>query len=769
MLLPRANHLINVDATNASNIFTNFQTIKNTQLSSGNAIYITGTINLLENEGTIESTGAGTGNKGIRLDYGTLNTLANSGKIEGNNDYAISLEGISTVGTITNENTGDIYALSNGASSTIGSIENRGNILASSSNNKGAITNLSNIKGITLIRNDGNITAFNSTSNHGIYNDDAKITTIENNGTISSAYASGDIYNKGTIETLINGQGGSDALVFRGNLPTNYEIKISNTDYGKLEGFRLTGTGTTNFSINEDSDLSFGGIASSSYDSTDILNPAVGIAYKINSDKAITVFVNSSSTVTGPNHNLSIDDADSLSITIDSNVVYKNEAGEVNANLYEDVLIGIPQNKIANKTGTNTLDNTDVSWELTNYRNTTSWDLNIVSGSSPESGQVIHIDDAPITNITIDNKGTIWSTENNAIAFDGTEITGQAAITNASGATIRSDSTNTDEAAVVIKDTTGTLNINNEGTMMGPNGLLVDNANVTFTNRGTVTGSHYDINNAGTLIINNLQGASTSNPLTLTGNLPSYYVIIESTSNYGQLAVTNGTGTLDFNVADPTKLDTDVTYANVLSGVSDEQIADLAKTFTRSGETYEWQLEQTSNNVWHLDIASLEEIMEDNAITFPNYINKVNATLNHGIAIANFAQQNYQCNVFGENDGCFAVAGRYTDLSDPSGESQAAVFMAGYQVPEQNVRFSVFVDQSIDNRGVAGVKLENHGPMVGFKGVWQQNYDGTGMIFSVANTYQSQDAKITRKVRYFKIQNKAKDLPILKHKPTVLN
>ena len=244
----RFNKLINVDATNASNIFTNFQTIKNTQPSGGDAIFINGTINLLKNEGTIESTGAGTRNKGIRLENGTLNTLENSGKIEGNNDYAISLEGISKVGTITNENTGDIYALSNSASSTIGSIENRGNILASSSNNKGAITNLSNIKGITLIRNDGNITAFNSTSNYGIYNNYANITTIENNGTISSAYGSSDIWNNnGTIETLINGQGGSDALVFRGNLPTNYEIKISNTDYGKLEGFRLTGSGTINF------------------------------------------------------------------------------------------------------------------------------------------------------------------------------------------------------------------------------------------------------------------------------------------------------------------------------------------------------------------------------------------------------------------------------------------------------------------------------------------------------------------------------------------
>ena len=51
---------------------------------------------------------------------------------------------------------------------------------------------------------------------------------------------------------------------------------------------------------------------------------------------------------------------------------------------------------------------------------------------------------------------------------------------------------------------------------------------------------------SGTMTINNLQGASTSNPLTLTGILPAYNVVIESSSNYGQLAVTNGTGTLRF-------------------------------------------------------------------------------------------------------------------------------------------------------------------------------------------------------------------------------
>ena len=43
-----------------------------------------------------------------------------------------------------------------------------------------------------------------------------------------------------------------------------------------------------------------------------------------------------------------------------------------------------------------------------------------------------------------------------------------ATITNNTNATIRSDSTAVDEAAIAIKDTIGTLVIANAGTMTGP-------------------------------------------------------------------------------------------------------------------------------------------------------------------------------------------------------------------------------------------------------------------------------------------------------------
>ena len=69
-----------------------------------------------------------------------------------------------------------------------------------------------------------------------------------------------------------------------------------------------------------------------------------------------------------------------------------------------------------------------------------TWDLS-TQAITDQSGQVVHIDNTTIEDVTITNNGTIWSTENNAIEFDGTTISNTATITNNTDATIRSDST----------------------------------------------------------------------------------------------------------------------------------------------------------------------------------------------------------------------------------------------------------------------------------------------------------------------------------------
>ena len=758
---------------------TNSGTMQGTG-SKGSGIVNLGTITTLTNSGTLQGTGA-TLSYGL-YSSGTITTLTNSGTIASTNstglDNSGSINSLSNTGTIQGTGASNSFGLYN--SGTITSLINDSAATISSTNNYG----LYNTATIARLYNEGTVS---STNSYGLYNTSSNtivdlentgtissssshaivntgtITDINNLGTISGASGKYDINNAGTITHLYNLQGAAttDPLTLTGTLPSNYYLVIDSTaDYGQLSV--TSGSGSMNISLSDDSVIGVPDVSYTEYASSTTLNPAATTPYEINAvGTAITIEANSNWTVAGPVHNITVDNVESFSLTVDAGVTVKNNVDTIAGATYESVLSGVSQGQLglssSSTSSTVDIDGTDVTLTLSETSDGSgTWDLS-TSAISSQSGRAVNIDDVYIAgNVTITNSGTIWSTENNAIAFDNVTLGGTTTIINASGAIIQSDSTATDEAAILIQDTTGTVSISNVGTITSStNGIYNNNSTVTLINTGTVTGGSgsYDVNNSGTLTIYNKQGYATSDPLTLTGTLPTYYMTTDSTSIYGQLAVTDGTGTLTFNVTDTDNLDVDAaegTYASVLSGVTSSQIADLAETFTQNGTTYEWQLElsDASTNTWSLDIASIDEIMEDNAITFPNYINKVNATLNHGVAIANFAQQNYQCNVFAENNGCFAVAGRYTDLSDPSGESQAAVFMAGYQAPEQKVRFSVFVDQSIDNTSVSGVKLENHGPMVGFKGVWQQNDDGTGMIFSVANTYQSQDAKITRSTVY---------------------
>ena len=754
---------------------TNSGTMQGTG-SKGSGIVNLGTITTLTNSGTLQGTGA-TLSYGL-YSTGTITTLTNSGTIASTNstglDNSGSINSLSNTGTIQGTGASNSFGLFN--SGTITSLTNDLAATITSTNNYG----LYNTATITRLYNEGTVS---STNSYGLYNTSSNtivdlentgtissssshaivntgtITDINNLGTLSGASGKYDINNAETITHFYNLQGAAttDPLTLTGTLPRNYYLVIDSTaDYGQLSV--TSGSGSMNFSLSDDSVIGVPDVSYTEYASSTTLNPAATTPYEINAiGTAITIEATSDWTVAGPVHNITVDNAESFSLTVDAGVTVKNNVDTIAGASYSSVLSGVSQAQLglssSSTSSTVDIDGTDVTLTLSETSDGSgTWDLS-TSTISSQSGRAVNIDDVYIAgNVTITNNGTIWSTENNAIAFDNVTLGGTTTITNASGATLRSDSTATDEAALLFTNTTGTVSISNVGTITSSTyGIYNNNSTVTLTNTGTITSGSgsYDINNTGTMTIYNKQGYATSDPLTLTGTLPTYYMTTDSTSVYGQLAVTNGTGTLTFNVTDTDNLDVDAaegTYASVLSGVPSSQITDLAQTFTQSGTTYEWQLElsDASTNTWRLDIASVDEIMDDNAITFPNYIAKVDATLNHGVAKANFAQQQYQCNVFAENNGCFAMAGRYTDMNSPSSESQAAVFIGGYNLPQQKIRLNAFVDQSVYTDSISGIKLENHGPLVGFNAVWQQNNDGTGLIFKIGSTYQSQDAKITR-------------------------
>jgi hypothetical protein len=193
-----------------------------------------------------------------------------------------------------------------------------------------------------------------------------------------------------------------------------------------------------------------------------------------------------------------------------------------------------------------------------------------------------------------------------------------------------------------------------------------------------------------------------------------------------------------------TNLNPNLNYTEVLSGVSASQLTDSAGNFTYSCTEYVWELEyQSSTGDWDIDFDSLAEVMTDNEATFPTFASNVSVAFNQTVAVANFAQQVYQCNTFAENNICAAVAGRYTDLNNPENESAAAVLIGGYRF-DSHASINVFYDRSVYHSSSNSVDFSNQGPLIGLRLNLQQNEDGTGLQFTAANTYQAQDVRLTR-------------------------
>ena len=209
------------------------------------------TITTIKNAGTIKAWGAD--GKAIRNYNGTIGTIENTGtisttKTSGGSGKAIISRNGGVINTINNSETGIISAINgNGviylnATGAIGTITNSGNITGDDSN-----AAIKNEGAITTINNSGNIT---DSTDDGIKNIlGATITTINNTGTITGGDLDIDNANdagaSGTITTLINSQGGSDALTYGYKLPTNYKVVLnSDTDYGKIVFSNKSGTTT---------------------------------------------------------------------------------------------------------------------------------------------------------------------------------------------------------------------------------------------------------------------------------------------------------------------------------------------------------------------------------------------------------------------------------------------------------------------------------------------------------------------------------------------
>lgn len=295
----------------------------------------------------------------------------------------------------------------------------------------------------------------------------------------------------------------------------------------------------------------------------------------------------------------------------------------------------------------------------------------------------------------------------------------------------------------------------NTGTITGTtSGITVLLSTVsTITNTGTISGGIDTIPSLGLAAstigtLNNSQGAgNAAGALTYNGNLPTNYnIIINSSSSYGRLVVTNLSGTTTFGIYTGSVL-RNGTYTSVLSGPS---AANLTRTTGTFGSAT-WLLSNSLGNIWDLIISGMSESLivvgPSVANTNQSLVNTASVlqgtyTLQNSVLANSFS---YDCNLFGANNVCVSAGGRNTAVQATNGlNNTSALLIAAYRL-SQNYRIGAYADQNLSASNPGGtVNLGNNTPLIGLFGAWAQRLNGTGAEVKVSAAYGQKNTTVAR-------------------------
>lgn len=339
---------------------------------------------------------------------------------------------------------------------------------------------------------------------------------------------------------------------------------------------------------------------------------------------------------------------------------------------------------------------------------------------------------------TINNSGNITATGNRAI-YNKNE----------------NDGRNYGEIDTLINSGTisaGSHAIHNTGTI------------TTITNTGTIesTGSGYSIKNEGAITnLTNSKGASGST-LTYTGTVPTNYnIIINSASDFGKIAFTSITGSLNFNVDSESELAGGTTYSSIMTGISSGSISGQSGSHlnTSTGDRFEWSLENGGDaTTWNLVTETAQSITpptncsidsslpgctsddEDIVSTIELGMNNLTNVVN-----VNFAHMNtYDCDTFGENGICISLGARNTKIKNPNSKTNSLVFVFGKKLSE-HYRFAFFHHSNYEHNTPSNFTLRDETPLLGILGVWNQKSDKSGLQVKLGAAHQVKHATIIRK------------------------
>lgn len=335
---------------------------------------------------------------------------------------------------------------------------------------------------------------------------------------------------------------------------------------------------------------------------------------------------------------------------------------------------------------------------------------------------------------SIENSGSIttWGADGHGIWVEG-----------AGGPIVNSGTILTTGAdAHGIRLSGGGYSVVNSGTITaGAHGILVESAGVTIVNLGSITPAAgyraIEVSGGGSVVsLSNAQGGTS--PLTYGGALPATYrVVVRSVSEFGRLAVSNASGTMEFGVDGRSSLSV-ARYRDVLTGVGAAAISNEETRFFQG--RFAWMLTagETAES-WDLlawprgpDAVNTANALQSNA-------GAVRGVLAQRAAVAINALE-LDCTSFDQSGACVSLGLRG---SQGAGSEAAALVTGAFRITPE-LRIGFFLDQTMAAGSEGGVTPRNTAPMVGAFVVHQRSPDAAGLTLRAAVAYRQGDLRITR-------------------------
>jgi hypothetical protein len=486
---------------------------------------------------------------------------------------------------------------------------------------------------VTGVINDGSITATGSPS--AIANYTGTIGTLSNSGLITSV--ENTIFNSGTINNLSNSvSGGMSSSI--SSVLLNHPLSTIGTltNSGQINSNTLSSI--NNYGVITDFTNNATAMVSSS-SSNSIYNQSSGtITTLTNLGQITSSGANSALSNFGTITNLINNATGTMSNTGSAPAIQNSVTGTIGTLTNEGTIFGSSSYAALNNNGTITNLNNSASGTIRNpvnshaiYNGATGIIGTLNNDGTIQSSSVATasnpyptvFNNGSITDFTNNPTGAISSSVDNAIYNQvnktiGT-LTNYGLITSSGNVSALN---NFGTITNLINNSTGTMSNTGSApavfngarieTLTNNGAILSSSANQAIFNLGTIT----NIINSGTIAsLDNLQGSSSA--LSFTGRLPTLYgIIINSTTNYGKLSVSNpGQSILTFGIFGnigtfptqdlPASVITSGTYRSVLTGLSSNNIASSSLSGTYPGG-YTWRLVNApgSTTTWDLVVMS---------------------------------------------------------------------------------------------------------------------------------------------------------------------